>query len=150
MQYQVSWQHFLITFHCSKLHNKVKYSQILEKEMATHSRILAWRIPWTEESGRLQSMGLQGNGYNWSALTHTLSNSLPTNKILSNLRKLGFSSQKTKAMFGTHYESNKTTEIITANIFYWTINYMILIVLSNLHVLFNPHIILRTSIIVIS
>ena len=28
----------------------------LEKGMATHSRILAWRIPWTEESGRLQSM----------------------------------------------------------------------------------------------
>ena len=31
----------------------------LEKEMATHSSILAWRIPWTEETGRLQSMGLQ-------------------------------------------------------------------------------------------
>ena len=31
----------------------------LEKEMATHSSILAWRIPWTEEIGRLQSMGLQ-------------------------------------------------------------------------------------------
>ena len=31
----------------------------LEKEMATHSSILAWRIPWTEEPGRLQSMGLQ-------------------------------------------------------------------------------------------
>ena len=31
----------------------------LEKGMATHSRILAWKIPWTEESGRLQSMGLQ-------------------------------------------------------------------------------------------
>ena len=31
----------------------------LEKEMATHSSILSWRIPWTEESGRLQSMGLQ-------------------------------------------------------------------------------------------
>ena len=29
----------------------------LEKEMATHSRILAWRIPWTEEPGRLHSMG---------------------------------------------------------------------------------------------
>ena len=29
----------------------------LEKEMATHSNILAWRIPWTEELGRLQSMG---------------------------------------------------------------------------------------------
>jgi len=31
----------------------------LEKGMATHSVILAWRIPWTEELGRLQSMGLQ-------------------------------------------------------------------------------------------
>ena len=31
----------------------------LEKEMATHSSVLAWRIPWTEEPGRLQSMGSQ-------------------------------------------------------------------------------------------
>ena len=31
----------------------------LEKEMATHSSILAWRIPWIEEPGGLQSMGLQ-------------------------------------------------------------------------------------------
>ena len=31
----------------------------LEKEMATHSSILAWKIPWTEEPGRLQSIGLQ-------------------------------------------------------------------------------------------
>ena len=31
----------------------------LEKEMATHSRILAWRITWTEEPGRLESMGSQ-------------------------------------------------------------------------------------------
>ena len=31
----------------------------LEKEMATHSCILAWEVPWTEESGRLQSMGSQ-------------------------------------------------------------------------------------------
>ena len=31
----------------------------LEKEMAIHSSILAWRIPWTEEPGGLQSMGLQ-------------------------------------------------------------------------------------------
>ena len=31
----------------------------LEKEMTTHSSVLAWRIPWTEEAGGLQSMGLQ-------------------------------------------------------------------------------------------
>ena len=35
----------------------------LEEGMATHSSILAWRIPWTEESGRLQSMGSQRVGH---------------------------------------------------------------------------------------
>ena len=35
----------------------------LEKEMATHSSILAWRIPWTEEPGGLQSMGSQPVGH---------------------------------------------------------------------------------------
>ena len=35
----------------------------LEKEMATHSSTLAWKIPWTEEPGRLQSMGLQRGGH---------------------------------------------------------------------------------------
>ena len=35
----------------------------LEKEMATHSRILAWRIPWTEEPGGLQSLGSQRVGH---------------------------------------------------------------------------------------
>ena len=36
----------------------------LEKEMATHSSILAWRFPWTEEPGGLQSMGSQRVGHN--------------------------------------------------------------------------------------
>ena len=35
----------------------------LQKEMATHSRILAWEIPWKEEPGGLQSMGLQTVGH---------------------------------------------------------------------------------------
>ena len=34
---------------------------LLEKEMATHSSILAWKIPWMEEPGRLQSMGSQSD-----------------------------------------------------------------------------------------
>ena len=38
------------------------WKDALEKGMTTHSSILAWRIPWTEESGRLQSMGLQRVG----------------------------------------------------------------------------------------
>ena len=36
----------------------------MEKAMATHSRTLAWKIPWTEEPGRLQSMGSLRVGYN--------------------------------------------------------------------------------------
>ena len=36
---------------------------LLKKEMATHSSILAWKIPWTEEPIRLQSMGLQRVGH---------------------------------------------------------------------------------------
>ena len=40
----------------------------LEKEMATHSSILAWRIPWTEEPGGLQSIELQGVGHDGSDL----------------------------------------------------------------------------------
>ena len=35
------------------------WEDLLKKEMATHSSILAWKIPWTEEPGRLQSKGLQ-------------------------------------------------------------------------------------------
>ena len=38
----------------------------LEEEMATHSSIPAWRIPWTEETGGLQSMGSQRIGYDWA------------------------------------------------------------------------------------
>ena len=37
----------------------VGWEDPLEKEMATHSTILAWEIPWTEEPGGLQSLGLQ-------------------------------------------------------------------------------------------
>ena len=37
----------------------------LEKEMVTHLSIFAWEIPWTEETGGLQSMALQRFGHNW-------------------------------------------------------------------------------------
>ena len=45
----------------------------LEKEMATHSSILVWRIPRTEEPGRLQSMGSQRIRHNWATVTHSSS-----------------------------------------------------------------------------
>ena len=42
----------------------------LEKEMVTHSSILAWRIPWTEEPGGLQSTGSQRVGHDWATSLH--------------------------------------------------------------------------------
>ena len=48
-------------------------NSILEKEMATHSSVLAWKIPWTEGPGGLQSLGLQRVGHDWAT---SLSNSI--------------------------------------------------------------------------
>ena len=55
----------------------------LEKEMATHSSILAWRIPWREEPGGLQSMGSQRVGHDMRIKKPTkVNNSKQTNPIL--------------------------------------------------------------------
>ena len=57
----------------------------LENEMLTHSSILAWRIPWTEKPGRLQSMGSQRVGHNWEAsLTHLLNTSYLIKSLVGN------------------------------------------------------------------
>ena len=45
----------------------------LEKEMATHSSILAWKIPWTKEPSRLQPIGLQRVRHDWTTNTFTFS-----------------------------------------------------------------------------
>ena len=46
----------------------------LEKEMAIHSRTTAWKIPWTEEPGRLQPMGSQRVGHDWATSLHLMIN----------------------------------------------------------------------------
>ena len=43
---------------------------LLDKEMATHSSIPTWKIPWTEKPGRLQSMGSQRVGHDWASLLY--------------------------------------------------------------------------------
>ena len=45
----------------------LSWEDLLEKEMATTSSLLAWRIPWTEEPGGLQSTGLQRIGHDWAS-----------------------------------------------------------------------------------
>ena len=59
----------------------------LEAGMATHSSILAWRIPWTEEPGGLQSMGPQRVRHDLKATEHTHIHPIPYN-IVSALGKL--------------------------------------------------------------
>ena len=49
----------------------------LEKGVATHSSILAWKIPWTEEPGGLQSTGSQRVGNDWVRNTFTVQNFIP-------------------------------------------------------------------------
>ena len=49
----------------------VDWEDALEKGMATHSSVLAWRIPWTEEPGGPQSVGSQRVAHDWAANTHS-------------------------------------------------------------------------------
>ena len=57
----------------SKRYRKTQLKKLIrEKEMATHSSIVAWKISWTKESGGLQYMGLQRVGHNWVANTYLL------------------------------------------------------------------------------
>ena len=51
-----------ITEKAREFQKDIGFCFIVEKEMATHSSTLSWRIPWTEEPGRLQSMGFQRIG----------------------------------------------------------------------------------------
>ena len=54
----------------------------LEKEMATHSSTLAWKIPWTEDPGRLQSTGSQRVGHDWVTSLHNRSSVNQTLDVL--------------------------------------------------------------------
>ena len=72
--YQLSYQGSLVAQTVKRLstmrETRVRFlgrEDPLEKEMAIHSSIIAWKIPWTEEPGRLQSMGLQRVGHDWAA-----------------------------------------------------------------------------------
>ena len=60
----VQWQIILLPTQKTLVHS-LGWENILEKEMATHYSILFWKIPWTKESGRVQSMGLQKTQIQW-------------------------------------------------------------------------------------
>ena len=89
----------------------------LEKEMATHSSTLAWRIPWREKPGRLQSMGSQRVGHNWatslSLFTFNVSRSLL--HFFKKYRKIRIKENKTQGYRSysqtcSHQEANSEKE----------------------------------------
>ena len=73
------------TFQCRK-HKRHIWSlgaeDPLEKEMETHSSTLAWKIPWTEEPGRLQSLGLQRVGHDWVTMHNKMFSTCSTFLLL--------------------------------------------------------------------
>ena len=85
---QETWAHFL------------GREDPLEKGMATHPSILAWRIPWTEEAGGLQSMGLQRIGHDWT--TNITKNTRYYNTPISQVKKL-----RPKEVTGSHWHSRR-------------------------------------------
>ena len=79
----------------------------LEKAMAPHSRALAWKIPWMEEPGRLQSMGLLGVGHDWATLLspfhfHALEKELATHSSVLAWRIPGMGEPGGLPSMGSH------------------------------------------------
>ena len=75
--------------------------------MATHSSILAWRIPWREETGGLQSMGLQRVGHNCATNTQTDNQEKKKKKNLCCLRSLAKSEPQICCYLSFHSVSFK-------------------------------------------
>ena len=57
------YENTFISLSCNNSRNETFYKHSVEKAMAPHSSPLAWKIPWMEEPGRLQSMGSQRVGH---------------------------------------------------------------------------------------
>ena len=76
----------------------------MEKEMATHSSILAWRVPWTEEPGGLLSIGLHRVGHNWSNLAcmHALEKEMATHSSILDWRIPGTEESGGLPSMGSH------------------------------------------------
>ena len=80
---------------------------VLEKEMATHSSVLAWRIPGTVEPGGLPSMGLHRVGHDWS---DSAAAAARISKVMLKISKLGFNRMWTEKFQMFKLDSEKAEE----------------------------------------
>ena len=92
--------------------------------MASHSSILAWRIPWMEEPGRLQSMKLQRVGHNWATSLHFISNffffclAIIIDSSLFNVN-FQINIKSTKILWDLDCGCNELADKFKENFFYW-------------------------------
>ena len=85
----------------------------LEKEMAIHSSTIAWKIPWTEEPGRLQSMGSQRVGHDWAtSLSLYFKKGKNANKI--------HTQKKICAVYGECVVTNQTRQKMFSGFPWWS------------------------------
>ena len=98
-------------------HKRLRFSPLgwedpLKKDIATHSSIFAWRIPWTEEPGGIQSIKLQRVGHKWSGLARTQAGIASCQKF-SLVAKFGLSAQM---IYSRDSQSNSQTVV---HFFFW-------------------------------
>ena len=90
----------------------------LEKEMATHSSTLAWKIPWTKESARLQSMGSWRVGHNWatspSPCFHALEKEMATHSSILAWRIPGTEEPGGLLSMGSHRVGHDWSDLAVA------------------------------------
>ena len=90
----------------------ISYLEELEKKMVTHSSILAWRIPWTEEPGGLQSLGSQRVGHDWATKHSTFRRAFNILEIVVVSLMLHISRSITGCLSTSYYFSEKEVQCI--------------------------------------
>ena len=113
--YMYSWVPSLSTWNYHIV-NWVYLSTKLEKDMATHSRILAWRIPGTGESGGLPSVGSHRVGHDWSdlACTHALEKDMATHSRILAWRIPGTGESGGLPSVGSHRVGHDWSDLAAA------------------------------------
>ena len=94
----------------------------MEKAMATHSSTLAWKIPWTEEPGGLQSMGLLGVGHDWATFTfhfHALEKETATHSSILAWRIPGTGEPGRLLSMGSHRVRHNWSNLAAAYGYKW-------------------------------
>jgi len=105
---------------------------VMEKAMAPHSSTLAWKIPWVEEPGRLQSMGLLWVGHDWTTLLsiftfhfHALEKEMATHSSVLAQRIPGMGEPGRLPSLGSHRVGHDWSDLAAAALWIYLIGWWI-------------------------